>query len=83
MPAVSEARVLEIHFERQRVGHLLEEQDIWTLKYDASWSSSAQAFDLSPALPRHQLEHRDGSTVRTVQWFLDNLLPEEHLREAV
>lgn len=83
MPAVSEARVLEIHFERQRVGHLLEEQDIWTLKYEASWSSSAQAFDLSPALPRHQLEHRDGSTVRTVQWFFDNLLPEEHLREAV
>jgi serine/threonine-protein kinase HipA len=65
------------------VGHLLEEQDIWTLRYDALWSRSAQAFDLSPALPRHQLEHRDGSTVRTVQWFFDNLLPEEHLREAI
>ncbi len=83
MLTVSEARVLQIYFERQHVGHLLEEQDIWTLKYDASWSRSAQAFDLSPALPRHQLEHRDGSTVRTVQWFFDNLLPEEHLREAV
>ena len=43
---MSEARVLQIYFERQRVGHLLEEQDIWTLKYDVSWSKSAQAFDI-------------------------------------
>src|SRR5581483_4572633 len=40
-------------------------------------------FDLSPALPRSRLIHQDGASDRPVQWYFDNLLPEEHLREAV
>lgn len=32
---------------------------------------------LSPSLPRAQLAHVDGATTRAVQWYFDNLLPEE------
>ena len=38
---------------------------------------------VSPALPRSQLLHRDGATTRPVQWYFDNLLPEEHLRVRI
>jgi serine/threonine-protein kinase HipA len=34
-------------------------------------------------LPRSTLLHQDGGTERPVQWYFDNLLPEEQLREAL
>lgn len=65
------------------VGTLLEGDDLWCFEYDAAWRTAAQAFDLAPGLPRTQSAHVDGGTHRAVQWFFDNLLPEERLREAV
>src|SRR4029077_13727962 len=43
----------------------------------------SDAFDLSPRLARAQRMHRDGGTDRPVQWYFDNLLPEENLRDAI
>lgn len=65
------------------VGELIEENDIWGFGYDRDWAASQDSFDLSPALPRNQLNHPDGSSNRPVQWYFDNLLPEEALRETV
>ena len=38
---------------------------------------------LSPALARAQQVHQDGGSNRPVQWYFDNLLPEENQRDAV
>lgn len=77
------ARELEIRVNDRLIGHLREANDLWQLEYDAAWHESPQAFDLSPALSRAQTLHADGATLRPVQWYFDNLLPEDALREVI
>jgi serine/threonine-protein kinase HipA len=77
------ARELEIRVNDRFIGHLREANDLWQLEYDAAWRESTQAFDLSPALSRGQALHADGATLRPVQWYFDNLLPEDSLREVI
>lgn len=76
-------RALDVYIDRDKVGQLGEGDGLWTFRYEPSWANSATAFDLAPQLPRRQLEHVDGGTRRPVQWYFDNLLPEEGLRKAV
>lgn len=76
-------RELQVFVDQHRVGSLREDNDLWVLTYDPDWARRDDGFDLSPALPRSTLEHRDGATVRPVQWYFDNLLPEEALRRLV
>ncbi len=73
-------RWLDVLVDDRLVGRLTEADDLWTFEYDPVWRDTADAFDLSPALPRNGGLHRDGATVRPVQWYFDNLLPEEALR---
>ncbi len=78
------ARQLEVLVNDDRlIGHLREENDLWQFEYDAAWRESPQAFDLSPVLSRGQALHTDGATHRPVQWYFDNLLPEDSLREVI
>ncbi len=83
MPATRLMRELQILADQHRVGTLREHNNLWVLTYDADWARRDDAYDLSPALPRSTLQHRDGATVRPVQWYFDNLLPEETLRRLV
>ena len=76
-------RTLIAHLNTQRVGTLTEREDVWSFEYDPDWIESPAAFDLSPSLPRAQRVHHDGATERRVQWYFDNLLPEERLRDAI
>ncbi len=76
-------RSLDVFINAQRVGRLSEVDSIWAFRYDEDWAQSPDSFDLSPALPRLSLEHRDGASQRPVQWYFDNLLPEERLREVI
>jgi len=76
-------RTLDVHVDRVLAGTLHEGDDLWRFTYDKDWASDAAGFDLAPGLPRSELEHIDGGTQRPVQWFFDNLLPEERLREAI
>lgn len=76
-------RSLNIYISDNLIGTLVEDNDIWALAYDEKWAHMEGSFDLSPALPRSQLFHRDGATMRPVQWYFDNLLPEERLREQI
>jgi serine/threonine-protein kinase HipA len=69
--------------DRRRVGALHEGDDIWRFEYDPQWADSPNSFDLAPGLPRTPGMHIDGSTLRRVQWYFDNLLPEEQLRYAI
>lgn len=76
-------RSLHVFIGRRLVGTLQEAGDIWRFDYDAQWSAGSDSFDLAPGLPRGQPSHLDGSTTRPVQWYFDNLLPEELLRQAI
>ncbi len=76
-------RRLDVLVNDRLVGRLAEADDLWTFEYDPVWRDAADAFDLSPALPRNDRLHRDGATSRPVQWYFDNLLPEEALRRVL
>ncbi len=76
-------RELEVLVNGQLVGHLREENDLWQFAYTPQWIVSPQGFDLSPALSRSAGAHIDGASNRPVQWYFDNLLPEEALRTAL
>ncbi|AKJ31101.1 HipA domain-containing protein [Caldimonas brevitalea] len=77
------SRALVVYLNDRRVGLLQEHNDLWAFEYDREWASHPTSFDLSPALSRQQTAHADGATLRPVQWYFDNLLPEEGLREAI
>jgi serine/threonine-protein kinase HipA len=76
-------RTLEAFLNEQRVGTLSEGEDLWRFEYDLQWASASDAYDLSPRLARSELVHTDGGTDRPVQWYFDNLLPEEEQRDVV
>lgn len=76
-------RTLTVYLNQAKVGILAEGDDLWSFEYDPPWATSAQGFDLAPGLSRASLRHVDGGTSRPVQWYFDNLLPEEKLRETV
>jgi serine/threonine-protein kinase HipA len=76
-------RELKTYVDHQFVGTLREDDNLWVFDYDPAWSAHPSGFDLSPALARSVAEHRDGGSVRPVQWYFDNLLPEEDLRHVV
>ena len=76
-------RQLIVSINQRRVGTLSEGDDLWVFEYDAQWAKAPDGFDLSPSLPRSQPKHADGGSSRPVQWYFDNLLPEELLREAI
>lgn len=64
------------------VGRLRDRANIWSFEYAPAWIASRDAFDLAPSLPRHRGTIVDGASERPVQWFFDNLLPEEQVREV-
>jgi serine/threonine-protein kinase HipA len=76
-------RSLQVFLNDDRIGTIAEEGSVWRFDYDEAWATSPQSFDLSPRLSRLSRSHVDGASDRPVQWYFDNLLPEERLREAV
>jgi serine/threonine-protein kinase HipA len=76
-------RELEVRIDDQSVGSLKEYNDLWAFEYSPQWAVSADSFDLSPALPRAERLQRDGASNRRVQWYFDNLLPEEAMRTVL
>lgn len=77
------SRQLEARINDDLVGVLREANDLWQFEYDAVWQANLKGLDLSPALPRTQQLHADGATHRPVQWYFDNLLPEEAMRTVL
>ncbi|WP_265920549.1 HipA domain-containing protein [Cupriavidus nantongensis] len=73
-------RVLVASINGTPVGELQEAADLWSFRYDAAWLANPHAFALSPALPLQPEALADGSTLRPVQWYFDNLLPEDGQR---
>ncbi|MGY8564397.1 HipA domain-containing protein [Paracidovorax citrulli] len=69
----SSRRLLCVWLDTALVGRLSEEGNIWRFDYEPAWEGG----DLSPAIRRSQGSIIDGASLRPVQWFFSNLLPEE------
>lgn len=76
-------RTLQVLINGALVGTLVDENNLWGFQYNEVWLHSPSAFALSPALPLTAALQLDGGTTRPVQWFFDNLLPEEELRKVI
>jgi serine/threonine-protein kinase HipA len=76
-------RILEVFINDRKIGALHEANDLWRFDYEQAWANAGDGFDLSPALSRKTLSHLDGASLRTVQWYFDNLLPEEGMRTVL
>jgi serine/threonine-protein kinase HipA len=73
-------RALQASINGRQVGALTEDNGVWTFQYAGSWLKDPERYPLSPALALRADAIVDGSTQRPVQWFFDNLLPEEGQR---
>ncbi len=73
-------RKLHALINSQRVGELCDDQGVWSFTYAQEWLSAAGGYAISPALPLQVEPLVDNSTQRSIQWFFDNLLPEEAAR---
>ena len=62
------------------VGTLAETNNLWSFQYVSAWINNPKAFALSPHLPLASNRQLDGASTRPVQWYFDNLLPEEGQR---
>lgn len=76
-------RALLVAIDRDIVGTLRESQNIWTFEYDAAWLANPAGFALSPSIPLIPGPQTDGASTRPVQWYFDNLLPEEAVRRLL
>lgn len=72
------SRELQVKIDELPVGTLYENRGIWSFQYNPSWVEAG--FALSPSLPLQTEEIIDTGTTRPVQWYFDNLLPEEGAR---
>ncbi len=73
-------RYLIASINRREVGRLQEVSGLWSFQYSKTWLINSSRFALSPHLPLVPDVMMDGATLRPVQWYFDNLLPEEGQR---
>lgn len=79
----SDHRLLQASIDDQVIGWLHEVNGLWSFQYNTAWLSAPHAHPLSPHLPLQPDLLMDGATQRPVQWYFDNLLPEEGQRELL
>lgn len=77
---MSSPRYLQVQIGEHEVGTLFEANGLWSFQYSETWLQGRKAFALSPHLPLQPAPLVDGASVRPVQWYFDNLLPEESQR---
>ena len=73
-------RALRASINQTEVGTLQEVAGLWSFRYSADWLGNPRGFALSPHLPLTAQPLLDGASQRPVQWYFDNLLPEEGQR---
>ena len=74
------SRALRAWINQTEVGTLREAAGLWSFEYAPTWLQNAQSHALSPHLPLVAGPQLDGASQRPVQWYFDNLLPEEGQR---
>lgn len=73
-------RQLWAYINNTLVGILRDVNGLWSFQYADDWLTNPYRFALSPHLPLQTEPHIDGGSLRHVQWYFDNLLPEEGQR---
>ena len=73
-------RSLRASINQQEVGRLQEVAGLWSFQYTPDWLANPKGFALSPHIPLSAQPLLDGASQRPVQWYFDNLLPEEDQR---
>jgi len=76
-------RALRAYIDNRLIGQLRDVNGTWTFEYDADWIGTEDSYPISPALPFSQEPLVDSSSKRSVQWYFDNLLPEESARDLL
>ena len=76
-------RSLNVWINQTQVGVLRESNGLWAFSYSRQWLADPLSHALCPLLPLQAEEHFDGATTRPVQWYFDNLLPEEGQRQLI
>ena len=76
-------RSLRALINQTEIGTLQEVNGLWSFRYSDAWLNDGQHFALSPHLPLTAEPQLDGATRRPVQWYFDNLLPEEGQRRLL
>jgi serine/threonine-protein kinase HipA len=74
------SRSLRASINQTEVGTLHEVDGLWGFQYADAWRNNPRGFALSPHLPLTTESLLDGASLRPVQWYFDNLLPEEGQR---
>lgn len=80
MRQMSNERILTAWCNGIPIGEVRDENGVWSFEYRRGWLVHERRFALAPTLPLKEGRQTDSSTVRPVQWFFDNLLPEEAQR---
>jgi serine/threonine-protein kinase HipA len=80
---MSARRELKVWINDRHVGTLASQEDIWRFQYSPSWLAYEDCFALAPVFTLQAEALVDGSDSRPVQWYFDNLLPEEQLRSVL
>jgi len=65
------------------IGALEEAGGIWRFQYRSEWLETPGAYPLCPSLSLQAGPIEDGGSQRPVQWYFDNLLPEEGQRQLL
>ncbi|MFO1369781.1 MAG: HipA domain-containing protein [Marinagarivorans sp.] len=73
-------RSLSALINKTEIGILREVSGLWSFQYIQEWLNDPQSFALSPHIPLSGEYLIDGASTRPVQWYFDNLLPEEGQR---
>jgi serine/threonine-protein kinase HipA len=76
-------RTLNVFIDKTLVGELSEENNIWSFEYISTWVHDLASYPISPSIPLITGKQTDGSSTRPIQWYFDNLLPEEKARELL
>ena len=76
-------RSLRALINQTEVGVLQEVNGLWSFTYSDAWLNDGQHFAMSTHLPLTTAPQLDGATRRPVQWYFDNLLPEEGQRRLL
>lgn len=74
-------RELDVFIESRRVGRLFENTGVWSFAYAEAWLQNG--FSLAPGLPLQPELIEDAGSTRPVQWYFDNLLPDEMARQRL
>ncbi|WP_439888273.1 HipA domain-containing protein [Pseudomonas sp. MBLB4123] len=76
-------RQLNAWINHTLIGTVTEHNGLWSFVYTEQWLRQPGAYPLCPGLPLQADPHSDGASMRPVQWYFDNLLPEEGQRQLI